>query len=89
MIRALLVGMARSLFLLAAALAALSLLAGYCSFRLLRAAFAKGPGMPVRDAGFGLMLAAGALVKALEQRNRQRPAPVLDPDAEQEYHGGT
>lgn len=72
MITRLFQGMAKSLFLLASALAGLALLAGYCSYRLLRAAFAKQHGMPIRDAAFMAMSALLVLANAIREQAIKR-----------------
>ena len=73
MIRSLFVGAARCLFNLAAVTFELSLLFLYAAYRMLRAAVAKDDGRPVREAGFGALVAVVGLVKALQtQANRPR-----------------
>lgn len=65
MIRSLLVGAARVLFNLAVVFFALGALLLYGAYRLVRSSVAKSENRPVREAGFGALLAAVALVQAL------------------------
>ena len=72
MIRTLLIGAARALFLAAVFVAGLAVVLAYCSWRLVRATVAKDRTMPVRDAGFGMLVAAAALARAVKaQADRQ------------------
>lgn len=74
MIRLAFLGAARVLFNAAVLAFTLGALLVYCSYRLVRATVAKDRGQPVRDAGFGTLIACVALVKALQaQGERARP----------------
>lgn len=68
MIRSLVVGAARALFNLSIMFLVIACLLMYGSYRLLRAAFAKNSGQPVREAGFATMLSIVALVKAIRDQ---------------------
>lgn len=78
MIRALLVGCARVIFNLATVSLLLALLLFYGAYRLVRSAWAKDPGRPVRDAGFTTLVAVVALVKAIAEQ-AERAAPPENP----------
>lgn len=66
MIRTLIVGAARVLFNLAVVSFALGALFLYGAYRLIRSSVAKQEGRPVREAGFGTLVAVVALVQALK-----------------------
>jgi hypothetical protein len=66
-IRTIFVGVARLLFNAALLAFVLGGVLIYAAFRLLRAAFAKDQGRPVREAGFAAMVAIVLLVKAIKE----------------------
>lgn len=77
MITRLLVGVARSLFIVAVCFLAIAVLALYGAYRVLRSAFARSPSMPLRDATFNLL--ATAIVLARTVQAMKPPAPEAEP----------
>lgn len=83
MIRTLLIGVARLLFNAAMLAFLLGVVLIYGAFRLLRAAFAKDRGQPVREASFATLISLAVLVKAVraampEQAVTGEPEPEPD-----------
>lgn len=70
MIRLLIVGAARAIFNLACLALLLALLLMYAAYRLLRSSVAKGRGQPVREAGFGVLVAVVVLARALAETQK-------------------
>ncbi len=76
MITRLLVGIARSFFLVACVFLAIAGMAVYAAVRLLRVAFKREAPMPVRDATFGVLLALVALARAFQAMQPKTPPPA-------------
>lgn len=79
MIAKLLVGMARSLFLLGCGLVALGGVFFYLSYRCIRAVTIGAKPMPVRDASFAVLVSLAGLGRAIQQAAPPSPEPPFQP----------